>query len=160
MSKRHFGAPSDDFLTGKLGGRDVVFPAAAWARTSHYAQRTESSREYLGDEEAGRGMDHQRQRSRFVAGEIQALRHRASPIILRPHQASIRAHIFWARHRRRTSRLPNRFAKNCANCCLTNGRRSARVHDGGTYVNMEGPAFSTRAESHGQSQTRLSMSSA
>ena len=23
----------------------------------------------------------------------------------------------------------------------------ARVHDGGTYVNMEGPAFSTRAES-------------
>ena len=26
-------------------------------------------------------------------------------------------------------------------------RRRARVHDGGTYVNMEGPAFSTRAES-------------
>jgi 5'-methylthioadenosine phosphorylase len=24
---------------------------------------------------------------------------------------------------------------------------NARVHDGGTYVNMEGPAFSTRAES-------------
>ena len=24
----------------------------------------------------------------------------------------------------------------------------ARVHDGGTYVNMDGPAFSTRAESH------------
>jgi len=26
-------------------------------------------------------------------------------------------------------------------------RLKARVHDGGTYVNMEGPAFSTRAES-------------
>ena len=26
-------------------------------------------------------------------------------------------------------------------------QRRARVHDGGTYVNMEGPAFSTRAES-------------
>jgi 5'-methylthioadenosine phosphorylase len=25
--------------------------------------------------------------------------------------------------------------------------QKARVHDGGTYVNMEGPAFSTRAES-------------
>src|SRR5205807_7158282 len=25
--------------------------------------------------------------------------------------------------------------------------QNARVHDGGTYVNMEGPAFSTRAES-------------
>jgi 5'-methylthioadenosine phosphorylase len=27
------------------------------------------------------------------------------------------------------------------------GAEKARVHDGGTYVNMEGPAFSTRAES-------------
>ncbi len=27
-------------------------------------------------------------------------------------------------------------------------RAGATVHDGGTYVNMEGPAFSTRAESH------------
>ena len=26
-------------------------------------------------------------------------------------------------------------------------RKKARVHNGGTYVNMEGPAFSTRAES-------------
>jgi len=31
---------------------------------------------------------------------------------------------------------------------LKNARAAAaRVHDGGTYVNMEGPAFSTRAES-------------
>src|SRR5204862_4064636 len=31
---------------------------------------------------------------------------------------------------------------------LTNARTlGAKVHDGGTYVNMEGPAFSTRAES-------------
>ena len=31
---------------------------------------------------------------------------------------------------------------------LKNGRAlKARIHDGGTYVNMEGPAFSTRAES-------------
>jgi 5'-methylthioadenosine phosphorylase len=29
-------------------------------------------------------------------------------------------------------------------CCRAEG---ARVHNGGTYVNMEGPAFSTRAES-------------
>lgn len=28
----------------------------------------------------------------------------------------------------------------------------ARVHDGGTYVNMDGPAFSTRAESHANRQ--------
>ena len=33
--------------------------------------------------------------------------------------------------------------------CLAQGRR---VHDGGTYVNMEGPAFSTRAESQANRQ--------
>jgi 5'-methylthioadenosine phosphorylase len=33
--------------------------------------------------------------------------------------------------------------------CLEQGRR---VHDGGTYVNMDGPAFSTRAESNANRQ--------
>ena len=33
--------------------------------------------------------------------------------------------------------------------CREQGRR---VHDGGTYVNMDGPAFSTRAESHANRQ--------
>lgn len=33
--------------------------------------------------------------------------------------------------------------------CLAQGRR---VHDGGTYVNMDGPAFSTRAESNANRQ--------
>ena len=46
------------------------------------------------------------------------------------------------------SRLRIRFAKNCAQLLLkTCASLKARVHDGGTYVNMEGPAFSTRAES-------------
>ncbi|NWK54839.1 S-methyl-5'-thioadenosine phosphorylase [Verrucomicrobiaceae bacterium N1E253] len=31
-------------------------------------------------------------------------------------------------------------------------KRGARVHDGGTYVNMDGPAFSTRAESEANRQ--------
>ena len=37
----------------------------------------------------------------------------------------------------------------CSSDLLVKNARAlkARVHDGGTYVNMEGPAFSTRAES-------------
>ena len=40
------------------------------------------------------------------------------------------------------------IAEELRQLLLKNARAlKARVHDGGTYVNMEGPAFSTRAES-------------
>ena len=52
--KTPFGDPSDDFLTGKLAGREVVFLPRHGARPSHSAERTESSRQHLGDEKARR----------------------------------------------------------------------------------------------------------
>ena len=87
-----------------------------------------------------------------AVGSLQA-KYRPCDIVLarpvpRPHQAILRAHLFRPRHRRRTSRSPHPICEELRQLLLKTARAlKARVHDGGTYVNMEGPAFSTRAES-------------
>ena len=80
-------------------------------------------------------------------------KHRPCDIVL-PDQfvdrtkRSLRAHLFWARHCG-PHRLCRAGLPGIARRCFSKAARAegARVHNGGTYVNMEGPAFSTRAES-------------
>ena len=68
--------------------------------------------------------------------------------ILRPHEPARRPHLFRRTGSPRTSPSPNRSARRFAQL-LAEAAASLGVtaHDGGTYVNMDGPAFSTRAES-------------
>jgi 5'-methylthioadenosine phosphorylase len=142
-----FGAPSDAFLTGELGGREVVFlprhgrghrilPGELNHRANIWAMRSLGVRWIV---------------SVSAVGSLQA-RLKPCDIVLvdqfhdRTKQsaghtffgAGIVAHVAFADPVCGELRaLLLRAAK----------AEKARVHDGGTYVNMEGPAFSTRAES-------------
>ena len=145
--KTPFGKPSDQLLTGRLGGRDVVFlprharghrllPAELNHRANIWAMKKLGVAWIL---------------SVSAVGSLQA-KYRPCDIVL-PDQFVDRTkrgfeHTFFGRgivghvafadpvcEELRVLMLEAASALKC------------RVHNGGTYVNMEGPAFSTRAES-------------
>jgi 5'-methylthioadenosine phosphorylase len=145
--KTPFGAPSDQLLTGRLAGRDVVFlprhgrghrllPAELNHRANVWAMKKLGVAWII---------------SVSAVGSLQA-KYRPCDIVLpdqfldRTKQSlqhtffgrGIVAHIAFADP---VSEELRRLLRRAARACR------ARVHDGGTYVNMEGPAFSTRAES-------------
>lgn len=154
--KTPFGAPSDDLLTGTLAGRDVVFlprhgrghrllPSELNHRANLWALKKlgvawvvsvsavgSLQRKYrpcdivLPDQfldRTKRDFEHTFF-GRGIVGHVAF----ADPV-----SAELRAILFQA------GRAELKAAQ-------AGGRRSV-IHNGGTYVNMEGPAFSTRAES-------------
>src|ERR1041385_6169757 len=142
-----FGSPSDSFLTGELAGRSVVFlprhgrghrilPSELNHRANIYAMKKLGVAWLL---------------SVSAVGSLQ-LRYKPCDIVL-PNQfvdrtkksaehtffgAGIVAHIAFA------DPVCEELRQLLLQTCRAMG---ARVHDGGSYVNMEAPAFSTRAES-------------
>src|SRR6266704_6344443 len=145
--KTPFGAPSDDFLTGKLAGRDVVFlprhgrghrilPSELNHRANLWAMKKLGAAWVI---------------SVSAVGSLQA-RHKPCDIVL-PDQFVDRtkqnlAHTFFGRGIVAHIAFADPICNELRQLLLKSARASkARVHDGGTYVNMEGPAFSTRAES-------------
>ena len=145
--KTPFGPPSDQLLTGDLSGRSVVFlprhgrghrilPGELNHRANIYALKKLGVAWII---------------SVSAVGSLQA-RYKPCDIVL-PDQFMDRtkqslAHTFFGRGIvahiafadpicEELRRLLHRTGQECA----------ARVHNGGVYVNMEGPAFSTRAES-------------
>ncbi len=145
--KTPFGDPSDEFLTGELAGREVVFlprhgrghrilPAELNHRANLWAMKSLGVAWVI---------------SASAVGSLQA-RYKPCDFVLvdqfldRTKRSAehtffgkgIVAHVAFADPVcEELRRLLLRSAKAC----------KARAHDGGTYVNMEGPAFSTRAES-------------
>ena len=149
-----FGPPSDAIIAGRLDGHDVYFlprhgrghrllPAEIPHRANIYALRSLGVRFLLS------------------IGAVGSLRKKYPPRhIVLPDQffdrtsrrsehtffgGGIVAHVGFRRADQRALRAA--------------GRKAARemdlpVHDGGTYVNMDGPAFSTRAESNANRQPR------
>ena len=142
-----FGAPSDQLLTGRLAGRDVVFlprhgrnhtllPSELNHRANLYALKRLGVAWII---------------SVSAVGSLQK-RYRPCDIVLpdqfvdRTKQSAghtffgggIVAHVAFAHPV--SEELRALLLRQCRKLKL-------RVHDGGTYVNMEGPAFSTRAES-------------
>ncbi len=141
-----FGAPSDSFIVGKLGGKEVAFlarhgrghrllPSEINFRANIYAMKM------LGVERI------------FSASAVGSLREDLAPLdILLPDQ-------FFDRTRGRISTFFGNgiaahvgFADPICPDMLAQVHRAAskagiRAVKGGTYVCMEGPAFSTRAES-------------
>jgi 5'-methylthioadenosine phosphorylase len=142
-----FGSPSDQLLTGELGGRPVVFlprhgrghrilPGELNHRANIYAMKTLGVHWII---------------SVSAVGSLQA-RYKPCDIVL-PSQFldrtkqpgshtffgnGIVAHIAFAEPTCADLRdILHKASRN----------KGARIHRGGTYVNMEGPAFSTRAES-------------
>jgi 5'-methylthioadenosine phosphorylase len=145
--KTPFGPPSDQFLAGRLAGREVVFlprhgrghrllPSELNHRANLWAMKKLGVAWILGVS---------------AVGSLQA-RYRPCDIVL-PDQfldrtkrsadqtffgRGIVAHIAFAEPICEELRVLLLEAASALRC---------RVHNGGTYVNMEGPAFSTRAES-------------
>lgn len=142
-----FGHPSDDFLVGQLNGTRVVF-LARHGRGHRLLPSEINFRANL------YGMKQLGVEWLISVGAVGSLREHISP----GHLVVPRQFID------RTYRRPSTFFGNgivahvafadpvCPElaCLLVEmGRREgAVVHDGGTYLCMEGPQFSTRAESH------------
>jgi len=145
--KTPFGAPSDRLLTGVLAGREVVFlprhgrghrllPSELNPRANIWALKKLNVAWIL---------------SVSAVGSLQA-RYQPCDIVL-PNQFVDRTkksaeHTFFGRgivgHIAFADPICQELRQLLLQSCRALG---ARVHDGGTYVNMEGPAFSTRAES-------------
>ena len=142
-----FGAPSDTLVGGKVGGRQVYFlprhgrghrilPHELNHRANIYALRSLNVRWIIS------------------VGAVGSLQEKYAPRdVLLPSQfydrtsgraahtffgEGIVAHIAFAEPI--STKLRNLLAESARSLGLT-------VHNGGTYVNMDGPAFSTRAES-------------
>ena len=142
-----FGLPSDQLLTGTLAGRDVVFlprhgrghrilPSELNHRANIWAMKKLGVAWII---------------SVSAVGSLQA-KYKPCDIVL-PDQFLDRTkqslgHTFFGRGIVGHIAFADPICEELRRIVLKSaGALKARVHDRGTYVNMEGPAFSTRAES-------------
>jgi len=155
--KTPFGAPSDEFLTGTLAGRDVVFlprhgrghrilPGELNHRANLWAMKKLGVAWLLSVSAVGSLQRKYRPcdivlPDQFVDRTKRAAEHTffgrglvAHIAFADPVCAELRQ-ILWEAARETRRETPPA------------GPRKSRIHNGGAYVNMEGPAFSTRAES-------------
>lgn len=145
--KTPFGPPSDALLTGRLAGRDVVFlprhgrghrllPTELNHRANVWALKQLGVAWII---------------SVSAVGSLQA-KYKPCDIVLVDQflDRTKRSfeHTFFGRGIVGHIAFADPIAEELRQVLLKSARaQKARVHDGGTYVNMEGPAFSTRAES-------------
>ncbi len=145
--KTPFGPPSDSFLTGKLAGREVVFlprhgrghrilPGELNHRANIFGMKRLGVQWII---------------SVSAVGSLQA-KFKPCDIVLidqfvdRTKKAL--EHTFFGRGIVAHIAFAEPICEELRQILLKSARAlKARAHDGGTYVNMEGPAFSTRAES-------------
>ena len=145
--KTPFGAPSDDFLTGRLAGRDVVFlprhgrghrllPGELNHRANIWAMKKLGAAWII---------------SASAVGSLQAKYAPCDLVLIDQFLDRTKRdfeHSFFGRGIVGHVAFADPIAEELRQLLLQSARDlKARVHDGGTYVNMEGPAFSTRAES-------------
>ena len=145
--KTPFGKTSDDFLTGRLAGRDVVFlprhgrghrilPSELNHRANIWAMKKLGVAWIL---------------SVSAVGSLQEKYQPCDIVIIdqfldRTKQSA--NHTFFGRGIVGHIAFADPVCEELRKIVLKTARSlKARAHDGGTYVNMEGPAFSTRAES-------------
>jgi 5'-methylthioadenosine phosphorylase len=145
--KTPFGAPSDALLTGRLAGREVVFlPRHA---RGHRLLPTELN--HRANIWALKKLGVAWIISVSAVGSLQK-QYRPCDLVL-VDQFLDRTkrdldHTFFGRGIVAHVSFAHPICEELRQLLLRAARAvKARVHDGGTYVNMEGPAFSTRAES-------------
>jgi 5'-methylthioadenosine phosphorylase len=145
--KTPFGAPSDDFLTGELAGREVVF----LPRHGRGHRITPSELNHRANIFGMKKLGVSWIISVSAVGSLQK-EYKPCDIVL-PDQFLDRTkrsfeHSFFGRGIVAHVAFADPICEELRALLLKHARKAkARVHDGGTYVNMEGPAFSTRAES-------------
>jgi 5'-methylthioadenosine phosphorylase len=142
-----FGQPSDTLVGGKLGGRQVYFlprhgrghrilPHEINHRANIYALRSLNVRWIISVAAVGSLQEKYAPRDIVLPSQFyDRTSQRASHTFFGD---GIAAHIAFAEPI--SANLRNLLAESARSLGFT-------VHNGGTYVNMDGPAFSTRAES-------------
>src|SRR5437763_1952195 len=142
-----FGPPSDAFVGGKLSGRQVYFvprhgrghrilPHEINYRANIYALRSLNVRWIISV--AAVGSLQEKYAPRDVVLPSQFYDRTSQRAIHTFFGDGIAAHVAFAEPI--SANLRNLLAESARSLGVT-------VHNGGTYVNMDGPAFSTRAES-------------
>ena len=145
--KTPFGDSSDAFLTGKLSGREVVFLPRHGRGHRILPGELNHRANIWGFKKLGVAWI----LSVSAVGSLQA-KYKPRDVVL-PDQFVDRtkqpaAHTFFGRGIVAHIAFADPICEELRQLLLKTLRRlNARVHDGGTYLNMEGPAFSTRAES-------------
>ena len=145
--KTPFGAPSDDFLTGRLGGREVVF----LPRHGRGHRLLPSELNHRANIWAMKKLGVHWIVSVSAVGSLQEKYQPCDIVVIdqfldRTKQSQ--NHTFFGRGIVAHVSFAEPLCGELRHILLAAARAAgARVHDGGTYVCMEGPAFSTRAES-------------
>jgi len=145
--KTPFGTPSDDLLTGTLEGREVVF----LPRHGRGHRILPSELNHRANIWAMKKLDVAWIISISAVGSLQT-RYRPCDVVLFDQfydrtKESV-AHTFFGQGIVAHIAFAEPICEELRKILLQSTRAlKARAHDGGTYVNMEGPAFSTRAES-------------
>jgi 5'-methylthioadenosine phosphorylase len=145
--KTPFGAASDSFLTGKLSGREVVFlprhgrghrilPGELNHRANIWGMKKLGAQWII---------------SVSAVGSLQA-KYRPCDVVLvdqfMDRTKKSHEHTYFGKGIVGHIAFADPICEELRQLLLTSARAlKASVHDGGAYVNMEGPAFSTRAES-------------
>ena len=142
-----FGPPSDDLLTGKLAGREVVFlprhgrghrilPGELNHRANIWAMKKLGVRWII---------------SVSAVGSLQEKYKPCDIVVIDQFLDRTKRdfeHTFFGRGIVAHVAFAHPICEGLRKILLQTARKcGAKAHDGGTYVNMEGPAFSTRAES-------------
>jgi 5'-methylthioadenosine phosphorylase len=145
--KTPFGPPSDELLTGELEGRDVVF----LPRHARGHRLLPSELNHRANLWAMKHLGVAWIISVSAVGSLQA-RYRPCDIVMIDQFVDRTKrdfeHTFFGRGIVAHVAFAHPIGEELRRLLLKAARAcKARVHDGGTYVNMEGPAFSTRAES-------------
>ena len=142
-----FGKPSDHFLTGRIGAREVVFlprhgrghkilPSELNHRANIYGMKKLGVSHIISVSAVGSLKEEYQPTDIVVIDQFFDRTKRSEDLTF--FGDGMVAHISFA------DPICLRLQKALATCAQQAG---ATVHVGGTYVNMEGPAFSTRAES-------------
>jgi 5'-methylthioadenosine phosphorylase len=145
-----FGNPSDDFLIGKLAGRDVVFLPRHARGHKILPSEINHRANILAMKSLG---------IRFIisVGAVGSLQEKYKPLdIVVPDQFIDRTkhhldHTFFGSGIVAHVTFADPISKELQKLLYDEAKKAvsakSQVHLNGTYVNMEGPAFSTRAES-------------
>jgi len=145
--KTPFGKTSDPLIRGRLGGVDLIFlprhgKGHRWLPTEINFRANIFALKILGVERI------------ISVSAVGSLREEIAPgHLVVPDQfldlTTQRPSTFFGRGVVAHVRLANPFCSDLSKVLVTAARQEgAEVHSGGTYVCMEGPQFSTRAESH------------
>jgi len=145
--KTPFGTPSDELLSGRLAGREVVFlprharghrilPSELNHRANIWAMKKLGVAWII---------------SVSAVGSLQRKYQPCDIVLIDQFLDRTKRdfeHTFFGRGIVAHVAFAHPICEELQQLLLRSARAlKARVHDGGTYVNMEGPAFSTRAES-------------